>query len=330
MNRFYTVDELWMAAIRQCLAGSRLESRDGGCSERVGFSAQLDDPLMNVVTSPWRNFAPHYAAAELLWYLSGVQHTAMLEHYAPGYARFTEDGIAHGAYGWRWDHYQQLPALIELLRTKPNTRQAVLSMWWPTDLAHAVAGDRKDMPCTMSLQFLVRDGKLHCVTSMRSNDVWLGLPYDVFCFTSIQQMVAGQLGLQLGKYIHNVGSMHLYDRDQLKAPPFGTTPPAIVNAEKPLELPTLDDGGWGVSCEQAVRYNWHPLAEVLRRAFKTRRNLVTDCVAILWAWNEWKRTGAKIGFEAMATTQGYVRATRLLPDAWDTWIAKQKVVAAAA
>jgi hypothetical protein len=54
------------------------------------------------------------------------------------------------------------------------------------------------------------------IATMRSNDLWLGLPYDVFAFTCIQQMVAAALGVGLGWYQHQAGSLHVYDRNMEK------------------------------------------------------------------------------------------------------------------
>lgn len=225
-NTYSNIDNLWMATVRDVLAfGSNLDSRVGGCREVVGYSATLTDPTQNVLRNPGRKLAPAYAAAELLWYLSGDREIDGIVAYAPRYASFANDGVAHGAYGWRWAHNpgfvfqsdnvysNQMDALLTLLRKSPNTRQAVVTCWDSEDLVHSIAGVRKDTPCTVSLQFLVREGQVNMVVNMRSNDVWLGLPYDVFCFTTVQQLVATALGLKLGTYTHNVGSMHLYDRN---------------------------------------------------------------------------------------------------------------------
>jgi len=62
------------------------------------------------------------------------------------------------------------------------------------------------------MQFLVRDSKLHAIVYMRSNDAIWGLPYDVFLFTMLQELLASELGLQLGTYTHTVGSLHLYEK----------------------------------------------------------------------------------------------------------------------
>ena len=51
------------------------------------------------------------------------------------------------------------------------------------------------------------------LTHMRSNDAFIGLPHDVFCFTMLQEIIAADLGVQLGTYRHMVGSLHIYDSD---------------------------------------------------------------------------------------------------------------------
>jgi hypothetical protein len=64
---------------------------------------------------------------------------------------------------------------------------------------------------------MVRDGALELIVYMRSNDVWLGWPYDVVMFTVLHEALAVDLGLALGQYTHVAGSLHLYDRNSDKA-----------------------------------------------------------------------------------------------------------------
>ena len=73
------------------------------------------------------------------------------------------------------------------------------------------------MPCTTTLQFFVRDELLHLIVTMRSNDAYIGLPHDVFCFTMLQEIVTRSINLEIGSYRHFVGSMHLYDQDEFHA-----------------------------------------------------------------------------------------------------------------
>lgn len=219
------IDDIWINAIANLLHSPEVESRDGDTTEMLGFNCVLDDLNFNFLTNPSRALSPVYASAELLWYLSGSKNIEMIEAYAPQYKRFAEPngfgGLeAYGAYGHRWGingFENQLKQLLQLLTEKPDTRQAIVTMWDRTDLFHAILGDHKDLPCTISLQFLIRNESLHLIATMRSNDIWLGFPYDVYCFTSLQRLLAGCLGLKEGKYWHQAGSEHLYRRNYEKA-----------------------------------------------------------------------------------------------------------------
>lgn len=229
ISAFDTIDELWLYAADLILKyGHDCPSRDGASREIMGFAARLNNPMAHFLFNPVRNLNPAYAAAEMIWYLSGDQHIDRILPYAKQYERFANDGIAHGAYGYRWKKDRnflaekeytgipsksQIEAIIDLLAVKQTTRQAVMTMWNAGDLLHAIVGDYKDLPCTLSLNFLVRANKLYMTTTMRSNDIWLGLPYDIFCFTSLQIIIASALNLGLGWYQHQAMSMHVYDRN---------------------------------------------------------------------------------------------------------------------
>lgn len=198
--------------------GSATGSRNGGSYEMIGFSEKLPNVNKNFLFNKFRKLSPYYACAELLWYLMMTDDTSFLQLFAPGYKRFTEDGVhAFGAYGHRWKtntvDVDQLTDAIETLKRHPETRQAIMTMWDGTDLRHARELDKKDLPCTLTHQFLLRKGYLHLITTMRSNDAWLGLPYDVFCNTQLLKIVADYVGAVPGSYTHQAGSMHLYDKN---------------------------------------------------------------------------------------------------------------------
>jgi thymidylate synthase len=105
--------------------------------------------------------------------------------------------------------------LISLLQKRPASRRAALQIYDARDLAQ----EHKDVPCTCTLQFFVRDGRLEMATYMRSNDAYLGLPHDVFAFTMLQELVARSLGVEVGVYRHMVGSLHLYEVDRANSNP---------------------------------------------------------------------------------------------------------------
>jgi thymidylate synthase len=107
----------------------------------------------------------------------------------------------------------QVQNVIRLLRSHPDSRRAVIQLFDAADIEKHY----KEIPCTCTLQFMVRRRRLRMFTSMRSNDAFLGLPHDVFAFTMLQEIVARTLGLELGEYKHAVGSLHLYESDRKKA-----------------------------------------------------------------------------------------------------------------
>jgi thymidylate synthase len=151
---------------------------------------------------------------EFVWYASGSDDVSHIEAYIPNYGKnIKSTKTSSGGYGPRlFGRGAQIPKIIELLRLKPSSRQAVVQLFDADDLQR----NRADVPCTCTLQFFIRGGALELHTHMRSNDAYLGLPHDIFSFTMIQEYVANLLNLDLGPYFHTVGSLHLYDRHMTK------------------------------------------------------------------------------------------------------------------
>jgi thymidylate synthase len=151
--------------------------------------------------------------------MSGNSTTAWISRYAPFWKNITDDGVnANSAYGSRIFHRHpriasgnivQWNYIKEELQKDPDSRRAVIHIRTPNDSIV----DSKDVPCTLSLQFFVRDNKLHLHVSMRSSDIILGLAYDVPAFTIMQEVMANELGVGLGHYVHTSNSLHCYEKD---------------------------------------------------------------------------------------------------------------------
>jgi thymidylate synthase len=119
--------------------------------------------------------------------------------------------LIFGAYGPRlfdWKQLNQVENVSARLKENPYTRKAVIQLFDAIDIKEV----HKDIPCTCTLQFLIRQDSLHMITYMRSNDAYLGLPHDIFSFTMLQEVIARSLSVELGIYKHIVGSLHLYDK----------------------------------------------------------------------------------------------------------------------
>jgi thymidylate synthase len=156
------------------------------------------------------------ALGELCLYLAGSNDLSFIQYYIRrGYEADKNADTVWGGYGPRiFDRKKnnQFTRVCKLLTKNPSSRRAVIQIFDEKDLV----GKHNDIPCTCSMQFLVRDNLLHMYVTMRSNDAYLGLPHDVFAFTMIQELMARELGVGLGRYKHAVASLHLYDRDQEK------------------------------------------------------------------------------------------------------------------
>lgn len=187
-------------------------SRDGDVvGEIINAVTVIDDPTRCIMTNKIRNLPMRYAVGEMLWYMSGQNRLKEIQKYTQAWDRMSDDGIhVNSNYGHCIQHkfgFDQWEYVKTLLRKDLNSRQAVIH------IKTADSRPSKDVNCTVCLQFFVREDKLYLTTYMRSNDIWMGFPYDVFQFTAMQVLMSMELGLELGTYTHIAGSLHLYKRD---------------------------------------------------------------------------------------------------------------------
>lgn len=186
-------------------------SRDGEVvGEVVNAVTIISDPTRCIMNNDVRKMSFRYAVGELIWYLSGNNKVKPIERYTSAWGRMSDDGeTVNSNYGecikskYGFDQFEYVK---EKLKADPESRQAVIH------IKEASNKESKDVNCTVCLQFFVRQGKLYTTVYMRSNDLWMGFPFDVFQFTNLQVLLAMQLDLDIGTYTHIAGSLHLYKR----------------------------------------------------------------------------------------------------------------------
>lgn len=185
------------------------------------LTIELESPLNALPIGTGRKLNPRIAAAEALQLIGGFTEPEWLCRIAPQFKQFREDikvGSTsspwfHGAYGMRVSTSNQLEVAYRRLYNSPSTRQAVVTLWHPESDAE---DGHLDYPCTVALNFRLsgthyrQHDRLNMQVLMRSNDAWLGLPYDMFQFTQLQLTLCTVLGVQPGTYTHTAWSMHLY------------------------------------------------------------------------------------------------------------------------
>ena len=181
--------------------GELVNPRGMSTYEVIGmqFTCDMNQPILSILE---RQVGYKHMAREAWWILSGDNSVENM----PAYKKYSDDGKRlFGAYG---------PKIIDQISYCENTlkndlfsRQAVLNIWRENPR------QSKDIPCTLSMQFLIRNQKLYCVVNMRSSDAWLGIPYDVFVFSMVSLTIAQALNVSLGKLCINIGSAHVYEQD---------------------------------------------------------------------------------------------------------------------
>lgn len=206
------VNNAWLDKLYEILNdGNTINPRGEQTREIIGldFAFNMEFPILSINE---RNLGYKFLFAEAWWILSGRNDVKSIKPYSKVISNFSDDGVFfRGAYGPMV--VEQLSYVIEKLAKDHSTRQAVMTIWRPNPPA------TKDFPCTVSVQWLIRDGKIHCLDSMRSSDIWLGVPYDVFNFTMLTTLIALYLNhhhgtsLELGNFYFHANSGHLYDRN---------------------------------------------------------------------------------------------------------------------
>lgn len=189
--------------------GDESSPREKKIKELMNVSFCITDPKSRIayVNGRGKGFNLCYAIVESLMLVNSRNDLRYFSLFNENIKNFSDNGeTLRGCYGSRISSY--IGDIICKLRRDNDTRQAVLSIYHND---YDIDAKTKDVPCTETLQFFIRDNLLHMIVNMRSNDILWGLPYDVFMFTSLQEVIANTLEVDLGCYYHNVGSFHVYE-----------------------------------------------------------------------------------------------------------------------
>lgn len=215
---FETANDMMKTLARTVLNnGTSTAPRGSGTLEILGSSFVLANPRAREITLPARKFSLPLAIGELAWHIRGDDDVDTLAYYTGAWRKFSDDGarVAGSCYGRKLmavdrSGFSAWQRLVKLLNHDPSSRRATFSF---IDNEEDLEGS-KDVSCVSSIQFLIRDGKLNLFTFMRSNDLFLGIPYDVFLFSYILELMSFDLGIEMGRYHHHATSLHIYDKDR--------------------------------------------------------------------------------------------------------------------
>lgn len=208
------LNHAWLAHLKAVLSCGQLVQPRGMLTKELSQRTLVFDMLYPVLTVPARELGYRFLAAEAWWILSGRNDVASIAPYSKRISEFSDDGETFfGAYGVQFR--DQLPYVVNALRDDLDTRQATLTLWRPSP------PKTKDVPCTVALDFKIRQGRLNLHVFMRSSDVWLGVPYDAFNFSMMACHVLELYNdgkdaweqVSPGTCFLTAASAHLYERN---------------------------------------------------------------------------------------------------------------------
>lgn len=189
------------------------------------------------------------AIAELIWMARGSTNVFDLSEilygdrtkpnfWTPNYEKQAKDlgytggelGPIYGKQLTDFGGVNQIQFIIDELRTNPRSRRAVIDLWNPADMPKMALP-----PCHYSVAFNIQDigveKILNMTVIMRSNDLFLGAPFNYIFYATLCHCLCEALDLVPGIYSHVSINSHVYlnQIEQVKE----------QISRKPLELPEL-------------------------------------------------------------------------------------------
>lgn len=203
------------------LGGQRVSTPKDTSFELLNYTTGMSNPRGRIITHPERPLNVVSALARFTWLFGGNNRLEDIAFYEPKVRAYSDNGLTvpGSSYGHRlFDSrpgLNQIAGVIARLRTNPLSRQAASVVWLPEDAVR----ESVDIPCTFGMFFHVREDaddlrRLTMTTVMRSNNAFRIMPYNLFEFSMLQEIVAASLNLPLGDYMHWAASMHVYVNDQ--------------------------------------------------------------------------------------------------------------------
>lgn len=199
-------------------------------NERTGENIKVIEYPVNMVldirdnivpTIGVRKTYPKSAAAEIAWFLQGKQDASFVNKYTPFWSKFIEDidtpnGTIQGvkaAYGYRWrNHFgvDQIADAIEILKKDPTNRRVYVNAWDSKEDGKSDI-EQLNVPCPVGFNLCIVNGRLNSSLTLRSSDVFVGLPYDIMGHAYLVAAIASSLNVEVGFISINLNHAHLYE-----------------------------------------------------------------------------------------------------------------------
>lgn len=188
--------------------------------EQISFDLSKGFPLLTAKSVPFR-----LVFEELMWFLRGQTNNKILRdkdvHIWDGNAGDNDE--LGPIYGAQWRNFggnhdanvtnhiadggvDQIDMVMKLLKHDPHSRRILVSAWNPK-----VLNNVKLPPCHVMFQFYVRkDTYLDCKVVLRSNDLFLGAPFNIASYALLTHMMCHFTDYKPGRLIYSTGDAHIY------------------------------------------------------------------------------------------------------------------------
>jgi len=193
--------------------GSEEETR-----EILNFTLTVNNSRDRLVKSDYSRFSPIGAISRFIWMMGANNRISdVMFYWGKNVRKFSDDSFTMPGsnYGARMltprPGLNQITAIIKRLKEVPSTRRATISIFHPEDAVR----ESSDIPCALAIGYHVRGRKLHTTVIMRSSNAFFLLPFNLFEFSLLSEVVASEVGVELGSITVNAMSMHIYERDKL-------------------------------------------------------------------------------------------------------------------
>lgn len=170
------------------------------------------------------------------------------------YINHVEGGMTYFGAKVTVSEHDQIKNIINTIKTNPMDRRMVLTAFNVGEIDQMALP-----PCHMFAQFYVgkKNNDLSCQVYIRSNDLFLGLPYNIASYALLTHMIAHVTNLNPGELIITIGDAHIYSNHIKQVKEQLTR--SIFNSPRILLNPSVNDiDKFTLNDIQLMNYESHP------------------------------------------------------------------------
>lgn len=177
-----------------------------------GEAFKLDLSDGRVPVPRFRKIHMKSVAAEVAWFLRGMKDVEWIAKYVPMWNQFAEsDGSVKNAYGYRWRYgfgRDQIDLALKALWANRSDRRIYIGTWDPSK--DGLGAQDKNVPCPVGFSLSITHDQLHSSLTIRSSDLFIGLPYDIAGHALLMAALAETMNVKMGMMTVMLAHPHLY------------------------------------------------------------------------------------------------------------------------